>query len=175
VRLALYISVGLVVSCGSSIGQRPASEASLRSFLQGYVREKGLDDDRALTYSCAFVDLNGDGKEEAIVYLEGRWWSGSGGCNTLVLAHKDSSYKFIAKITITRPPIRVLNITSYGWHSIAVWVQGGGINPGYEAELRFNGKTYPSNPSTSPARPLTGKVAGDVVISPSAVGIPLYP
>ena len=44
--------------------------------------------------------------------------------------------------------------------------QGGGIQPGYEAELRFDGKTYPANPSVPPARPLKGKPEGEMLIAP---------
>jgi len=169
----------MLVTCLAQAERQPAtspspSEDSLRTFLQDYVREKHLDDDKATTYVRAFVDLNGDGKEEAIVYLVGRGWCGSGGCVTLVLARRNSSYRVITKITITRPPIRVLNSTSHGWHNIGVWVQGGGVQPGSEAELRFDGKTYPSNPSTPPARPLVGKVAGEIVVPSSQDGTPLY-
>ncbi len=93
----------------------------------------------------------------------------------LILAAKDSSYGVVTKVTITRPPIRVLTSTSNGWRDITVWVEGGGMEPGYEAELRFDGKTYPRNPSVPPARQLTRKVAGEIVVPESAEGKLLYP
>jgi hypothetical protein len=145
------------------------AEKSFKRFLQTF------DNDRAARYVAAFADLNGDGKSEAVVYLISDKWCGSGGCNTIVLTQDGGSWKILTSIAISRPPIRVLTHTTYGWRSIGVWVQGGGINPGYEAELRFDRKTYPSNPSVPPARPLLATVAGNVVISPSAKGIPLYP
>jgi hypothetical protein len=43
-------------------------------------------------------------------------------------------------------------------------VQGGGIQPGYEAKLSFNGKTYPKNPSVPPAQRLTQQAVGKVVV-----------
>jgi hypothetical protein len=43
---------------------------SLKTFLLGYVRD---DPDKTVEYLVAFVDLNGDGKREAIVYLNGPW------------------------------------------------------------------------------------------------------
>lgn len=153
----------------------PPAEDSLKRFLQDYVRTASLHDDKTPRYIAAFVDLNGDGKNEAIVYLVGRWWCGSGGCPTLILASKGSSYSVVSDISITQLPIRVLTNTSNGWHNIGVRVQGGGIQPGYEAELRFNGKTYPENPSVPPARRLTAKAAGKIVINSSQNGIPLYP
>jgi hypothetical protein len=77
--------------------------------------------------------------------------------------------------TITQPPIRVLTKASNGWRNIGVWVRGGGIQPGYEAELRFDGKTYPTNPSTPPVRRSPVKVAGQVVIPSSPAWKALYP
>jgi hypothetical protein len=150
-------------------------EDSLRSFLQGYVRQRGFPNDETTRYFFAFVDLNRDGKDEAIVYLAGRWWCGSGGCPMYVLEPYSNTYKFVSKTVITRPPIRVLARTSHGWHSIAVWVEGGGIPRPYEAELRFDGRTYPNSPADPPARRLTEKVEGRIVIPSLKGGTPLYP
>src|ERR1019366_1518014 len=101
---------------------------------------------------------------QVIVYLTGLSWCGSGGCPTLVLTPKGSSYKLLSRILVTRPPIRVLAGKSYGWHNLAVWVGGGGIQPGYEAELRFDGKSYPISPANPPARHLVGAAHGEIVI-----------
>jgi len=153
-----------------------SAEQPLKKFLQNYVKDPHSDGDKTCRYLDAFVDLNGDGKQEAIVYLMGNSWCGTGGCRTLVLTRKGASWKVVTHITITRPPIRVLSSTSHGWHDISVWVQGGGIQPGYEAELRFDGKNYPGNPSVPPARRLSVKAAGQVVIpSTGGRGTPLYP
>ena len=131
-------------------------EASLQQFLSAWDKE-------STSHMIAFEDLNEDGKLEAIVYLtEG--WCGSGGCNTLILKQDGSSWKIVTNMTIVNLPIRVLATRSHGWHSIGVWVQGGGIQPGYEAELIFNGKTYPTNPTVPPARKLKGKPTGKVVL-----------
>jgi hypothetical protein len=147
----------------------PKAEQSLKRFLQTF------DDDKTTRYVAAFRDLNNDGKPEAIVYLISKEWCGSGGCNTLILTRDDDSWRIVTNITITRPPIRVLRKTSNGWHDLSVWVQGGGIQPGYEAELQFNGKTYPRNPSTPPARRLAGEVPGEIVVPSSQGGTHLYP
>ena len=80
------------------------------------------------------------------VYLLGNRWCGSGGCHTLVLKRKGVSWSIVTKIRIARTPIRVMPDMSNGWHSIGVWVQGGGVQPGYEAELRFNGASYSREP-----------------------------
>ncbi len=98
---------------------------TLKKFLQDYVGGPSSAERNATLYFAAFVDLKDDGTREAIVYLMNDGWCGSGGCTTLVLAPTNSSYKIVSKITITRPPIRVLVTKSNGWHDIAVQVQGG--------------------------------------------------
>jgi hypothetical protein len=75
----------------------------------------------------------------------------------------------------TWPPIRVLNTKTNGWHDLAVRVQGGGVVHAYEAELPFNGKSYPISPSMPAARPPTTEIAGEVIVPTSVAGEPLYP
>lgn len=155
-------------------------EESLRKFLRDYLGapDPSLESQGPTLYSAAFVDLRDDGALEVIVYLTGRGWCGSGGCTTLVLAPKDSSYRLITEITITRPPIRALISKSHGWHDITVVVQGGGIIEPYEAKLSFDGETYPANPTVPPARELTEKVPGKIVVPLTALtegGKRLYP
>lgn len=124
-------------------------------FLQGYLDDDGSGNpDLTTTYSYANVALSGDKKKEIIVYVTGQTWCGSGGCIMLVLSPSQSTFRVISKTYITRLPIHVLSTKSHGWRDISVWVQGGGIQPGYAAVLSFNGKRYPSNPTVDPARPL---------------------
>lgn len=131
---------------------------SLRRFLQAW------NDEISAQYSAAFQDVNDDGIPEAFVYLTGGRWCGSGGCSLLVLKQAGSSWQVVTRTTITRLPIRMLTKKSNGWHNISVWVEGGGIQPGYEAELIFDGKTYPTNPTVPPARQIKKELAGVVVI-----------
>jgi len=161
----------LLISQNRSVQTGPVEriELSLRSYLQT------VYDDKAARYAVAFQDLDGDGIPEAIVYVVSRDWCGSGGCNTMILSHVRESWKVITEVRITRPPIRLLRSKSNGWYDLGVWVQGGGIQPGYEAQLRFDGKTYPENPTVPPANPLAAKVPGSVMISHSQKLMPLYP
>jgi hypothetical protein len=155
--------------------QSPTAEDSLKIFLQGALRRPGLNDDKTTQYSVAFVELNDEGKNEAIVYLTGQSWCGSGGCVALILSLEGPSYKVVTKITVARTPIRVLKAKSKGWHNLGIWVQGGGIQSGYEAELHFDGKSYPTNPSIPPARPLAARAPGEVAVPSNPLGKPLYP
>jgi hypothetical protein len=157
-----------MVGCFAQSQEQPAVNASvtdesLKKFLQSYTKIPGLPEDKTTRYFDSLVDLNGDGKE-VIVYLTGPQWCGSGGCTALILAPEGSSYRVVTKVTVAQRPIRVLSTTSNGWHSLGVWVHGGGVQGGHEAILIFNGKTYPSNPTVPPAQRSTGKAEGKTVI-----------
>jgi len=175
VAILIYSSFFKVSSFGQAQTRATAEEDEIRRFLVEQFQEPGFSNDKTTKYSYAEVDLNGDGVKEVVVYLTGRDWCGTGGCNTFILARAGSSYKIVTEMTITRPPIRVLANSTHGWHNIGVWVVGGGIQPGYEAELPFDGKTYPTNPSVPPARRAGTKAKGKVVIASSAEGKLLYP
>jgi hypothetical protein len=174
--LLLGIAAAQSVPIPTSPTFRPdsAREKLLRRFLQQYEGNPTSSDRRTTRYAAAFAELNGDGKDEVIVYLIDATWCGSGGCSASILAPQGAGYRLITRTTITRLPIRVLSTKTDGWHDLGVWVQGGGIQPGYEAKLRFNGTKYPSDPSVSPAQRLHGKAQGKVVIPADAEGIPLY-
>jgi len=77
---------------------------------------------------------------------------------------------------LSRPLVIAALGRSHGWRNLIVFVAGGGILPGYYAELRFNGKTYPDNPTIKPAKRISGKPRGAVLIKDFRVyteGIPL--
>src|ERR1035441_5966680 len=162
--LAALVAAGALRTDCPAQSIRNQGDLSMRTgqSLQAFLRS--FDSDLKGRFVAAFADLNGDGRLEAIVYLTSNDWCGSGGCTTLILTRDGNSWKLLTKVTITRPPIRALTRKSNGWRSIGVWVQGGGIQPGYEAELRFDGKTYPQNPTTPPARPLAAKAEGETLI-----------
>ena len=114
-------------------------------------------------YKAASVNLNGDGVPEVLVYANGPEDCGSGGCDLYVLAKLPTGFRTVTRISITRLPVRVMSSVSNGWHDLGVQVAGGGILHGYEARLRFDGQTYPNNPTVSPAKRLS-KIVGRVVI-----------
>jgi hypothetical protein len=175
VTVAILIAgfIFLRAACFGQSQPGTTQQDSLKKFLQDYLK-RPFYDYKTARYFAAFVDLKDDGMQEAIVYLTDQPSCGSGGCTALILAPEGSSYRVVTSITIVRPPIRVLANKSNGWHDLAVWVQGGGIQPGYEAELPFDGRTYPKNPSTPPARPSAGIAAGAVVVPSGSRGALLY-
>ena len=149
-------------------------DKALTKFLQNYDGNPTSADQRTTRYAVAYVDLNDDGTQEAIVYLISPGWCGSGGCSCLILEPEGSSFRIIATTAITQLPIRVLTQKTNGWHDLAVGVGGGGIPSGYEARLQFDGKNYPSNPSAPPAQRLQESADGKTVIPGNTTGTPLY-
>lgn len=148
-------------------------DADLKSFLRNFVGNPSVGENGTTKYAAAFVDLNGDGKAEAIVYLWDGGWCGSGGCTALILTSNDSKYRVLTKITVTRLPIRVLTTKTNGWRDLAVFVAGGGVKAGY-ARLAFDGKKYPGNPTFAPLVRLSASVEGTVAIAEDAAGTPLF-
>ncbi|WP_380785161.1 hypothetical protein [Sphingomonas sp. R86521] len=128
-----------------------------------------VQDHHLTRYSVALVDLNSDNRPEALIYAMSTAdrgpanLCGSGGCDLYVLSLTATGYRQVTDISITRPPIRVLPTITYGWHDLGVLVSGGGIISGYEARLRFDGHSYPSNPTVSPATRLKGPVGKQVI------------
>ncbi len=158
----LLITLMLFILPSVAVAQ---DSGSLKRFLQGYVKMRAGRVVDYTTYLEAWINLNGDGNEEAIVYLTGGGWCGSGGCSTLILQPEGSSYRIITELPYVNLPIRVLNTSSNGWRNLTVWVRSGGVGTRYETELRFNGKTYPTDPLVPPAKPLRKKAEGNVLIS----------
>jgi hypothetical protein len=106
------------------------------------------------------VDLDGDGRPEVLVYIFGPYMCGSGGCNTLVFRQTDAgAYQLVADISLTNNPVVVSERRTNGWNDLIFFVAGGGVRAHY-AVLRFDGKTYPNNPTTHPAAPLKGSARG---------------
>ena len=117
-----------------------------------------------LRYFDAATDLNDDGRSEIIVYAYGPMLCGTGGCNTLVFTPDASGYRLVANISVSRPPIQATPRSTNGWRDLLVRVSGGGIAEGYDAELKFDGASYPDNPTVAPAEPATDTEGAEVLI-----------
>ena len=119
-----------------------------------------------VTYDAAFVDLDEDGKQDIVAYASGPEYCGSGGCSMGVLRSTGRDYATIGRTTVTQLPIRFLASRTHGLHDLSVAVSGGGAS-GHAVRLRFDGRRYPSNPTTLPDSATMSTDAGHVLI-PSA-------
>ena len=157
-RFSVGVSLLLLIMKTSYADTQVSDKDSLRQYLQT------VSSNKTTRYLSAFPDLNSDGLPEAIVYLLGNEWCGSGGCTTLVLSRDGSTWQIVSTITLTSRPIRILQGITNGWHNIGVLVQGGGVQKSYEAELSFDGKSYQKNPSIQPAKSIEENSLGTNVI-----------
>jgi hypothetical protein len=117
-----------------------------------------------IRYFAKQVDLDADGRPELIVHVAGPMVCGTGGCNTIVLTQDGEGLREVATITVTRPPIVVAATSSNGWRDLLVAVSGGGM-PAQMARLRFDGSSYPANPTVEPAEALQQHVDGETVVA----------
>jgi hypothetical protein len=165
----------LLPACCIAQDHVTTGDAALKTFLRSYLKKPDVPFENAwpTQYSSAIADLSDDGAKDVIVYVTGRGWCGTGGCLMLVLAPEGNSYRVVTKTTVVYPPIRVLSKKSNGWHDITVIAQINAMNR-FETLLRFNGKTYPTNPTVPPARKLDLKADGRTLISTTTKGERLY-
>ncbi|MGB7998927.1 MAG: hypothetical protein WCF60_02305 [Anaerobacillus sp.] len=115
-------------------------------FSKEFGLKKGVD---SLRYYYNRIDLNGDQTPETFVYLVGPSVCGTGGFSGLLLEEKDGDYSVKSRFSLVRTPVIIQNETTNGWKNIVMYVAGGGIEPGYH-QLKFDGESYPSDPSVEP-------------------------
>ncbi len=112
-------------------------------------------------YDAAAVDLDDDHRPEILVRATDADFCGSGGCTLFVLTPSGARYRVVTRMTVTRPPVRLLTSVTHGWRDIAVRVSGGGITRPRDVRLQFDGSSYPTNPTMVAA---TARPAGRTLI-----------
>ncbi len=175
IRVMLAAVVAATAACGggkppapaeqaaSAPPQAPARDAAADSDELGQAIRSALDGDSEARHFDAQVDLNGDGTPEAISYVAGPMVCGTGGCPLLVFAAGPDGYRLVSRSSVVQPPVRLAPRSSNGWRNLVVGIGGGGLAAG-NAELKFDGKTYPVNPTVPPAELVTGLAGSEVLI-----------
>ena len=102
--------------------------------------KKGIIDSFGRRFIFFEYDLNDDGKKEIFVGLRGSYFCGSGGCTTYLL---DNQGNVITKFSVSRDVV-IDNKVTNGFKDLFIY-SGGKFRI-----VKYNGKTYPSNPSTLP-------------------------
>lgn len=129
--LILVLAIGLA---GCS-GVQEANEELLSIAVKKYTQQNDPN------YKAAFVDLNNDNVQDAVVLLQEMGWCGSGGCTMLVMKGHQDGYQFVSKSTVTSTPIYTCSIHDKNWKRLAVY------SAGQERIMQFDGNGYPLNPS----------------------------
>lgn len=123
----------------------PTTANLVRQIIQSKLKadlEKDLIDSFSRRFILFEYDLNDDGNTEIFVGFTGRYFCGSGGCSPYILDYQGN---VITQFTVSDYPIVVDNNKTNGWKDL--FVRSGGKN----RIVKFDGKKYPSNPSTLPA------------------------
>lgn len=142
-RLGLLAATLALAVSGTALA---AGEASVIDYLHQSLGED-LKAEGTRVY-IGFADLSGDGKDEAVAYVEGPYWCGSGGCNAHILTPDGDSWKEVGNTTVSRLPIGKLDSKTNGWNDVGV-----SFSSAAEAgigQMKFNGEAYPRNPTSAP-------------------------
>lgn len=154
----------------AAVAIRSCNESGIRTFLSGWIQGRG-DFPGGADFVCREIGVGPS--TEALVYLAGPLWCGSGGCRLLVLAPEpDVGYIVVGHVATVRLPIRVLKNRTHGRNDLVVFVEGGGVIPGYNARLAYDGKSYPISGYSGTELP-DGSQLGAVVISISTPTSPM--
>jgi hypothetical protein len=127
----------------------PTLEDAILQSLPDYRHCAADGPETAIRYFHNYIDLNGDGNNEAIAYLVGSYTCGTGGCTTLIFKPTTSGYQLVSQLSVVNTPILVSDQTTQGWRDLIIPVAGSGAAPA-DHILRFNHQTYPTNPSIAP-------------------------
>ena len=128
----------------------PPDVAGDTTALHAAVRETLAADNLTVDASAlhpAFVDLDGDGTDDGLVYLQDPMVCGTGGCRLLVYRGGPDGYTLDSDVALARTPITVANAVTAGWRDLVMEVSGGGM-PAKTVVLRHGPNGYPANPST---------------------------
>lgn len=132
----------------------PIDQAELRKAVERYRISKNRGE---ANIDNTGVDLNGDGKPEALVLFAGEDWCLQTGCSLVVFQLEATGYRPVSHITRVRPPILVGPDNHFGWSDLLVNT-GGGPSPVRTVRLGFTGQGYPVNALLQP-EPLTETIS----------------
>lgn len=122
----------------------PKTAEMVKSFLQTKLKadlDKNLIDDFGRKFIQFEFDINEDGQNEIFVGLNGPFFCGSGGCTQYILNADGTE---LSHFTVSDYPVIIDTNKSNGYRDL--FIMSGGKN----RIVKFDGKKYPSNPSTLP-------------------------
>lgn len=119
-------------------------------------------------YQYNLVELSSGGPQ-ALVYLFSPRFSGSGGSTAAIFQKQGEDWRLVTRMTLMRNPIVKAETSTHGWHDLIVRISGGGM-PARFVRLRYDGQSYPTNPTALDPMP-----KGSVVQGTAYVSTPLSP
>jgi len=163
------LAIGMALALLAGQGLAFADErADLLDWIEQDMLAADLGEGMRAEVAAGLADLDGDGVNEALVYVMGSSWCGTGGCTLWVMRKADEGYEEVAMVTSTTPPIGVLETGTNGWRDLFVTAVDAG-EPGTR-RMRFDGVAYLRSP-TDGERP---NVSGATVrIAEDDLGVPM--
>ncbi|TQV72961.1 hypothetical protein FLL45_15980 [Aliikangiella marina] len=150
--LMVFVAMTLPVLCDFVSAQ---AENDLDVALKQYFQ------DRKTHYVAYFKDLNGDGLQDAIVYLSGNEDCTDAGCKLLVLQGEKSGFKFVSETHFVIAPIKLSPEQNQSWRNLVVNTKKIG-----SVVLKFNGREYTYD-STLVSQPDAGELQeSNIIINP---------
>jgi hypothetical protein len=145
----LLLCISLLCAFGNEAAAEAPPEPSaeqVRSGIESYLKTSLAKELKTLSeedrkYSYDTFDLNNDGRKEVFVALISPYFCGSGGCTLLIL---NPDFTLNSRMTVVKDfPLHASSKTTKGWRELIIPSRGNHL-------LKYNGKKYPSNPSTQP-------------------------
>lgn len=137
-------------------------QTSLRQAIASYMKQQGATPDASHRFFADYIDLNGDGTQDALVVFNSSDWCGTGGCTMLVFQGQNKTFRLVSESSLVNPPLTVSETKTKGWRDLIVDVSGGGAAP-KKVALKYDGKKYPDNPSDQPSIPAKNPIKGIVL------------
>ena len=137
------------IPTGPVIAPAESEDGRLADALRMAVADAGGLGDEA-RWLTARSDLDGDGRDEALVYLIDPLKCGTGGCSLFLFADDgQGNWQLVDKVAVTRAPIYRLQTSSNGWADLGITIEGGG---GKSMLVKLSRETdgYPENPTVPP-------------------------
>ena len=124
----------------TAVTHDPALDAAIAR----YIAEAGGEP--STPYRHHLTDLNGDSVKEALVFLEGTFFCGNGGCTLGVFRYDPAmeTYTEVSTVYLVNPPVRVAASHTSGWRDL-LFLFPNTVEP-TTGIVRFNGQRYPEEP-----------------------------
>lgn len=105
----------------------------------------------ASSYDIARIDLNDDGRREALVLFKTPYgyWCGKDGCTLLIFEASNTDFTLRSSIQPIREPLYISDDTQNGWHTLVVRISGRN-EEAKNVALAFDGESYPNTPTHLP-------------------------
>jgi hypothetical protein len=120
------------------------------------------------TYRSAWVDLDGDGRQEVLVYMDGSLWCGPHSCDLFIFTPaREGGWRLLQELSVAKEPITLLATRSRGWRDLGFYYSTS-LAPGERRALSYGRDGYRLSP-----RRLRPREEGRVLIGDSE-GEPLF-